>query len=196
MKQFWFKLSRRERTFAVLALIIAAAMFMRFVALPQFELPSAGAIAAEQSKLIQAQRRLQAMQRKRAENSDDFRQLLAAAAPYWISTRPVRVTDVQQQLEIIARRARATLQTVGSPRVNEVSDNIYGIEFALRMQAPMSEISRFFAELEKAPHTYQWLQCNMRPDNVRTPQNVLLTGRIQVLVLSPELSRFLTQTKE
>ena len=193
MRRLWDKMTVRQRWLAAIAAVFVVAVIVRRADVPWHRLPSPETIRAEEKRLRSLRKRLAQIETEAAGREREFDLLTAQARPYWQIQGRTPSVEVPAEFARLAQRAQVTPQQVGAPRTNKVLDlnDVREVEFSIRLTASMGEVSRLLTEMERSPSQFYWRKCNIRPDNRKAPQRVILNGRIRALVLSAEASRFL-----
>lgn len=151
--------------------------------------------APNQARLDQARNLLKRQQ-------DDFRGKLADAnrrdqrrrdfqanlRDFWLTARDGAYnTGLAKAVEAIAAPNNARLTSIGDVRAIQVGeDGPQSLEFTIAATVPLDNLPGFLAGLNAAQPRFFWQRCSLRPDQLRTPQNVLLTGTLRVILLSDE----------
>ncbi|MFW6367474.1 MAG: hypothetical protein ACOC0L_02295, partial [bacterium] len=71
--------------------------------------------------------------------------------------------------------------------------NIQKVELTVRIRASMREISKLLVEVDAASPPFFWTQCTIRPNNLRNPTGVVLSGRVAAFMLMPEATKLLDE---
>ena len=190
IRQRWQRLPKRQRGLLLVAGVLIALSLLSLVDVNLRDLPLPTSIR-EQERLVKSLRRdLAALEKEEQVRQRRIDKVRAQARPLWQKSGKNPSVEVQTELEKVAR-GRVTLQTIGASRLNKLSDNVSSVELPVRIAGSMRDIGRFLAELEKNEPSFFWSACTIKPDNPREPRGVLLDGRVQVLVLSADASKFL-----
>ncbi len=192
MGKFWQSLSTPYKILVAVAMVLAFVLVLAQSGVKLGGLPLPGAISREEKRLEDLQRTFKRLQKDRRQLEEDLDHLRSAARPFWSVEGRLPAAEVQSQFDKLARRARVTIQSVGAPQVHKVSEQVRSVELAVRFRGTMREVARLLAELEKSDRPFYWLSLNIRPDSLRDPKGVSLTGKIQALVLSPEAARMIS----
>ena len=199
MSHLWKKLPPRMRMWALIVGVLVVALALKYANLPTDNLPLSGNIRKLEKGLVRRRKQLRKLKAKKQDREKILTELRTQARPLWmVGGGKTAAVEVQTEFQRLARQAQVKIATVGAPRANKVLDltHVREIEFAVRITASMQEISRLLAEVECSPHKFYWSSCTMRPDNKRTPQRVVLSGKIKALVLSKEATTFLAGDSE
>jgi len=191
MIRVWQQLDGRMRLLAVVMILLGAVTVYQYAGMPLADLPTGDNIQAQERQLRELRKELgeeHAADLARAAIVDELR---VALEPFWETGSKVPAVEVQKEFDRMARRAHIVIQTIGAPRTNKISDHVISVDINVRTTASMSDISRLLAEMARGKKPMYWRNCTLRPDNVRTPKKVVLSGRIQALVVSSEVHRII-----
>lgn len=185
-----------------LALLLVVAFFLGMAVLftrvdfAAMDLPLPGAVQDLRRELETEKDEYRRLVEKRAAELGRRAEVLALADPLWRSGHRPAQAVVQDEFEDLARRARVVIQTLGSPRITDYSDNIQQVELTVRIRASMREIARLFVQVDAADPPFFWSQCTIRPNNPKNPSGVVLSGRVATLMLKPEATKLLDAGKQ
>ncbi len=198
MLRAWNKLTVRSRILAGMAVILAGVFAWECADLPIDRLPLRRNIQKLEQELEERRTELAELKAGRKARLDAITRMRRKAQPFWLTETQNPLVQVPTEFTKLARLAQVTVQRPGDPRKTKVLDmtHVSQIEFSVRATASMREISRLLAEVEQSQHKFYWGVCQIRPDNRRTPQQAVMTGRIRALVLSPEASKFISGDSE
>lgn len=194
LTSFWQKMTFRQRVLLAVALLLGVGALANALSGSLENWPLPANIRQEERQVKQLCKELARLQQDELARRRDIEQLRQQAKVLWVKSSKLPSMEVQTELESVARRAKVVIQNIGAPRNNKLSDNISSVELSLRLGGSMRDMSRFLAELEKNDPPFFWASCNLRPDNLREPKALTLDGRVQLLILSPDASKFLFGT--
>lgn len=175
-------LTKRQKLMALAAAVLVISVAAVYLGPALKNVPTPGSLDAKEEYLRSRQSRLTKLERVRSEEQAELEQLRETCkSVLWEGGDRVLSTVLQNELQNIARRERATLRSVGSPRSREINDSIRGVEVSVRVQGDMKEIARFIARVDAARPRFFWTTCTMRPINLRDPDTLDFSGRIEAL---------------
>lgn len=191
-----FKSNRRLVVLVVVAAVLGGTVLFTRVDVPKGALPLPSTVKERKQELKEKRTDYELLVREKVKKVRRRAEIAALADPLWRSSHRPPQTVVQDEFESLARRARVVIQTLGSPRVSDHSDNIQQIELTIRLRAPMRDISNLLTEVDAAEPPFFWTQCSIRPDNPRDPSGVVLSGRVAAFMLKPEATKMLETGEE
>ncbi len=190
------KSNPRLAVLGVLAVVLGLTTLFTRVNIPAEALPLPQTIEKREQKLKRLRTDYKLLLREKNRKIRRRAEIAAMAAPLWRSGHRPAQTVVQDEFEDLTRRARVVIQTLGSPRINDYSDNIQKVELTVRIRAGMREISNLLVEVDAATPPFFWTQCTIRPNNPRNPAGVVLSGRVAAFMLKPEATKLLDDGEE
>jgi cell division protein FtsL len=190
IRPHWQRLPKRQRVLLLIAAVLVVLSLLSLVDVNLHDLPLPNNVRDQERQVKTLRRDLAALEKEELLRQRRIDKVRAQAKPLWQKSGKNPSVEVQTELEKVAR-GRVTLQTIGASRLNKLSDNVSSVELPVRIAGSMREIGRFLAELEKNEPAFFWSACTIKPDNPREPRGVMLDGRVQVLVLSADASKFL-----
>lgn len=160
-------------------------------------LPTPGGLRRQEQKLQQLRGRLEKLQRNKSLKDAELDILrIDCGDVLWPGQDRVLSTVVQNELQTIARQERSTLRSVGSPRTKDVGTTVRAVEVSVRLQGDMKDISRFLARVDASVPRFFWTACTIRPINVREPDMLDLTGRIEAYFVVGEGEQLIFAAEE
>ncbi len=188
----WRQLSQRHRHMLVLALLLIVLVLVKYIDFSGDTLPLPHVMRARRSTLVDRQRHLAKLVRARERHDQTLARLQSRIAPQvWRMSDKVPATEVQGEVDRLARLAHVTIQTMGGQRVSDVGNNLRNVELTVNLTGSMRDISRFLAVLDSAERRFYWRSCRLRPANARVPGSISLSGRLQAFYYTPEAERLL-----
>jgi hypothetical protein len=177
----------------LLGLLIAAfavAGFLQFRDLIADLWPDQAMIASSLTKLEKDQQKLQDLLNENQKCKMDHKAFLEYASRFWIDKRDGNVeTMAQRRVEDAARKAGLTLSSIGRVQPQKIADGIFSVEISITLQADTAEMARFVQEIYRSNPRFYWHRITLRPDNLRNPKNVILSGNLRfVAIANPDLA--------
>lgn len=183
----WKRLTLFQRVLIVIACILTVLVAARYVDVSRLALPLPDAIEKQENELRDLQQRLSRLDERNRRQQEGLGLLRQTVQPYLWRLGDTRAeTEIQAELERLARAERITIRTMGSPRITDVTEHVRSVEISLNLVGSMREISRFLAAVEASDRKFYWTSCRLRPNNVRNVESVNLTGRVEALFLTPD----------
>jgi hypothetical protein len=120
----------------------------------------------------------------------DNKSFLDYAARFWIDKRDGNVeTMAQRRVEDAARKAGLTLSSIGRVQPQKIADGIFSVEISITSQADTAQTALFIQEIYRSDPRFYWHRISLRPDNLRNPKNVILSGNLRFVEISnPDLA--------
>jgi hypothetical protein len=185
------KLTLKRRILFGLMALLAVLVLVRRLGFNLEGLPLPSNIQTQEREYSKLQRKLLKLLKNQQGWHGAQGRLQAQARGFWRAGSRAPAAEVQSEFEKMCRRARVTVQSIGTPRVNKVSEHVRSVTISVRMRASMREVSRLMDEIEQANPNFYWSSCNIRPDSSNNPQGVVLTGKMEAYVLSAEATRII-----
>ncbi len=194
MFQFISKSTLKQRVVLLLVLILAVLLVLKYADISIAGLPLPSVIREQEQLLSSRQKTLLELKKERQAKELALTKLQQQAESFWKVAEQSPSVAVPTEFKKLARDAQTNPQQIGAPRMNKVLDlnHVREVEFNVRLTAPMREVTRLLAQMEKSEKNFYWNRCNINPDNPRSPKQVTVNGRVKALVLSAETSRFLS----
>ena len=157
--------------------------------------PGDGVISGARAELKASETALREARERAEQGESELRILRSQASPFWKLPRKGVEQAVISEFEKLAQRAQIQNRKVDRATVSKLLNlgQIYQVDFYVQVSASMREVTRLLKEVEHSERAFFWSQCTIRPDNLRNPNSVRLTGRVQVLVLSDDASAMLEE---
>jgi len=117
---------------------------------------------------------------------------------YWVPLRDGKAeTEVHKAVEQAARLANLKLSSLGDIRNSKINDGLLMMDLSISSTDSMENTARFLSELYRSSPRFYWQRCTIRPDNLREPKNIVLSGNLKFVLVSDEQSAaFLTGGKK
>jgi hypothetical protein len=175
-------LTKKQKLMAVVAVALVCLVALVYGRPLLGSLPTPSALGKREDQLETLQSRLKRLSQQKRKRDQELARLRAECqAVLWEANDRVLSTVVQNELQNIARRERATLRSVGSPKSREINENIRAVEVSVRVQGDMKEVGRFLARVDSSSPRFFWTNCTIRPISLREPDKLDLSGRIEAL---------------
>lgn len=196
MGRFWSKLTGRQRTLFVLALVLGAALALKYANLPWQQAPLPNNIRALERNLAKRRTRLQEVQAVARVRDSELAGLRQQASSFWQIQGKAPEVAVADRFDALARKAQVNFQRVGAPECRKLDafSHIREVVFEVRLKATMREVSRLLGEMEASRPAFHWTRCTIRAETKDGVGTVDLKGHIRALVLSPDAAKHLLGT--
>lgn len=188
------KIPRRQLILLVIMIIIGLLLCRQYLGVIQ--LPTMSYIESQVKALESAQNDLKVAEVDEQKRLQELEELRDLSNDFWTSSsqRASTEQEITREFNKLLRRAqlpanqKVDIQRNKLPGVN----NLQEVQIKLDLKnVTMREITRLLNEVKTTGNRLTWVQCQISPDNPRTPQNVNFSGKLRALVLTPEASEFL-----
>ncbi len=184
----WNALSFRQKLLCVVAAAMACIIAVKYANVDSGALPLDTTLERRMDALKSERARLVKMRRRQDRRMNELAELKRQITPYiWRMNTGLPATEVQSEIEKIARSAHTTIQTMGSPRTTDVGDRLRAVEISVSLTGSMREISRFLYGLHVSGRRFYWDSCRIRPTNLNDISSLNLSGALKAYYTIPEL---------
>ena len=155
-------------------------------------IPNESAIAAERKRLVAAQRKLKAALNKNNSLIAHRAELKKAGNDFWLEERDGDISMAPQKiLNGAAEASNVSLSSMGAIRVDSLSDGVSVGGLYVKCAAPLGDMVRFLAEIDKARPRMQWKQLSFYSSNSKSTNTIVLGGTIQFIVVKDKKAQAL-----
>jgi len=184
---------RRSIALGVLTVALASAVAWRYAPVVASRLPFKRTLAARERAVRDLRKKLKRQEKFKQKRAERLARLRELARPFRRFAGRTSAADVKTEFDKLLRKSQVTPLSVRLLRQTpeKYSEFVLSVELAVQIRASMREISRLLAQLEKDRGAFFWKSCSIRPDNPRDPHQVVLSGRLQALFLSPAAQKVL-----
>jgi len=155
-------------------------------------IPNESAIAAERKRLVAAQRKLKAALNKNNTLIAHRAELKKAGNDFWLEERDGDISMAPQKiLNGAAEASNVSLSSMGAIRVDSLSDGVSVGGLYVKCAAPLGDMVRFLAEIDKARPRMQWKQLSFYSSNSKSTNTIVLGGTIQFIVVKDKKAQAL-----
>jgi hypothetical protein len=179
--------SPNKRMIAGLVLIgiLAFAAIFQFVGDFSSLWPDEARIKKEIKSLQLLQLELQEELNKANGFDSRLKDFKAAGKDFWIPSRDGKIeTEVHKKIEKAAKANDLTLSNLGSLRSSKIVEGTNFMELNVALDAKMEDVAKFMAALQKFSPRFAWDSCSLRPDNLRNPTMVRMTGKLKFICVT------------
>ncbi len=116
---------------------------------------------------------------------------------FWINERDGDPKiNIQKRINNTAAEHGFTLSSVGAVRANKITDGVSLMNTSIRGEGPIKNLTEFLGELQDMKPRFYWKSFLLRPKNPNMPDNIMLSGNIQLIAIDEEkLTRLLIDKK-
>ena len=192
----WIKnLSKRQKLYAVAIVVLVA--FYGFMYMPSagVTLPTNSRIERERQKIRQLRQELtnfEKSQEKRAENKERIKSLTRG---FWPSDGKIPTNQIQLKIERLGRRSGVTLKTVGAPKSVDISENINAVDITVSSTTSIKDFGKFMREIENHRPRLIWNNCVIRPNRLKSPTAINVSGKVRAYVLTKAATAYLEEAQ-
>ncbi|MBN1863793.1 MAG: hypothetical protein JW808_02710 [Victivallales bacterium] len=138
-------------------------------------------------ELLNSQEELQAAINTRHKLLARRRHFIANGKNFWIPRRDGDTgINIQKMLNKTAEDTAVVLSSVGVARTEKVTDGISLVNLSIRSQGQSKDLVQFVNELAKQKPTPLWRSLVMRPENPASPNELVISGNIQFILITDE----------
>ncbi len=185
-----------RRQIILLAIMVVIGLLLARQYLGFLKLPTRARLEHAVKQLESSRGDLKAATVDDQKRIQELEELRTMSQDFWLSSSQRAPTDqeITREFNKLLRRAQLPANQKVDTQRNKLPGvtNIQEVQIRLDLKnVTMREVGRLLAEVKKYGNRLTWTQCQISPDNPRTPQNVNLSGRLRALVLTTEASDFL-----
>lgn len=107
----------------------------------------------------------------------------------WLSKDGNPSIEIRRQVETAAQTAGIMLKSIGSLQRAKLADGVDSFEMTVSGDAQLPEILKFLAELKVRGGCFRWKNMTVTPDNINTPNYLMLNGTIKVIAVSDDAAK-------
>jgi len=125
--------------------------------------------------------------------------LTSKSNEYWLPVRDGQVqSNIQKKIDSFSLKANVELKSMGTLRITSLGNDISNCEFDISCSGEMESIINFIYDISNASPKLYWGRCLLRPDNIRNPKKIHLTGSLKFISIENEflLNLLLEQNKK
>ena len=183
-------MSKKQRlsVMGLFVVLLSVGLVFTYVDIPYSDLPLPGNIRDQEKELKRLRGTVRKLRRARRRRERQMEELRSLAAPFWVLDSKGSAAVVRAELTNLGRAEGVSPQDVDLKRdkPEPFTDYVESVEISVQFRDTMKNVSRYLRMLEESDRAFYWKNCTIRPDNPREPKQVVLNGRIQALLLSPE----------
>ncbi len=130
--------------------------------------------------------------RKEQEKKEAMRlSLTDLTADYWPANGKLPVNEMQLKIERLGQKTGVTLNTVSAPKTIDINDHVRAIDISISATTTIRDIAAFLEEIDQHQPRLFWINCVLRPDNIKSPSAVSLSGTVRAYLLNKEAAEYL-----
>ena len=183
------KILSRKKHSIVFGLIFLMILFIIFQNIEIFD-----SITVDRSDIIlvtqtikRLQKKLKLEQTKVKIIKTDKHSLIQKRKEFWISRRDGQANiSMQKKIETAAKQSNIDLKTLGTLRITSIGNGISNGEFDISCSGKLESIIQFTHKISNAHPKIYWKRCLFRPDNIKNPKKIYLTGNLKFIIIENE----------
>ena len=188
----WIRqLSRRHKVSVFIVLLLIVANGFRFLRFDNFVVPTKKGVDREQQKIKQLKRTLENLETAKKKREENKKRVQSLTQDFWPSTGKTTTNQVQLKIERLGRKTGVNLKNVGAPKLVEISDNINAVDVTVSSTTSIKEFSKFLREIENHHPKLIWNNCVIRPNRMKSPTAINVSGKIRAYILAQAASDYL-----
>lgn len=171
----------------VLAIGVAVLLLVRIRQYTSVFTPSEtwrGRIAQLQTDLRQAQQEAEA----RAQVMGETKVL---GQGFFSGDPDAAKNEITRQIEQLGKQSGIRFNRLDRPTVRELSPNVQAVDVRLYAVTDIGSVGKFLGAVDQHRPLLVWDTCLLRPDRLKDPRNVILSGAVRGYVLGPEAQKLL-----
>ena len=148
-------------------------------------------------QLLQAQQVLQEALNEQHRLMERRQSFVNNSSNFWLVDRDGDFSlNIQKKINNAAAVSEIQLSSMGATRSEKVTDGIQLINISVRSTANLKSLADFLNEVDKIRPRAYWQSLVLRPDNPRKPDNIVLSGNIQFLLIEDQEALKLLQEEK
>ena len=188
--------SRRQKILALIVLILIVGNGIRFLRFDNIVLPTQSRIDREQQTIKQTRTVLSNLNKEKDKRRENKERLRSLTKDFWSTTEKAATNQVQLKIERLGRKTGITLKNVGAPKLIELSDNVNAVDVTVSSTTSIKEFSKFLREIQNHNPKLIWNNCVIRPNRMKSPTAINISGKIRAFILAKSASEYLQQEQE
>ena len=113
--------------------------------------------------------------------------MIQKSEEFWISKRDGQANiNIQKKIEIAAEKSGVDMKTLGTIRFSSVGNGISNCEFDISCSGKLEFVAQFINKISNTQPKLYWERCLLRPDNIKNPKKIYLTGYLKFIILENE----------
>jgi hypothetical protein len=110
--------------------------------------------------------------------------LIQKSREFWILDRDGQANiNIQKKIESAGKQSNIELKTLGTLRLSPTGNGVSNGEFDVTCSGDLKSIVQFINEVSEMRPKVYWERCLLRPDNIKNPKKIYLTGYLKFIIL-------------
>jgi len=183
LKIFW----KEKRSQAVLIIALALlALVSLYVNLGSIHRTAAAPSADGENELRLRRRALSSAMIEAQKLEIPIRQVAASRQLFWLTaTDGDPATEFRKRIEAATQYAGLTLKSIGAMQKTKLADGVECCEITIAADGKSDAVLKFLAALRDSGKYFFWKNLTLNPDNIRSPQFLMLNGTIKIVTVEP-----------
>ncbi len=182
--------------FGIILLLIFVVIVQNFEILDKITVEENDIIIKTQNiKKYQKKLKKAEIELKKAQQRKEI--FLQKSKNYWVEARDGETNiNIQKTAETAAKESGIELKTLGTIRTASRGNGINNGEFDISCSGSMEQIVKFINMINNAEPKMYWERCLLRPDNIKNPKKIYLTGYLKFIIIENEdIINLMTENK-
>lgn len=149
--------------------------------------PDKAKMEETKKELKKRQNQLQELLNEEHVLDQDVASFAKYAEDFWYVNRDGNVeTMVHKIIEDASQSVGLELTSIGRVQSKTIDKGVDVKEIQIQAKAPMGQVGAFIQKVYKLKPRFYWNRLSLRPDNQRTPKNVILAGTLRFYSVTDE----------
>jgi hypothetical protein len=186
IKQKILSNKKRSIIFGLIFLMILIMIFQNVEVLDSVTVGKSD-IILELQTIKKLQKKLKLEQSKVRIIKAEKQSLIQKSKDFWISKRDGQANiNIQGKIETAAKQSGVDMKTLGTLRLSSIGNGISNCEFDISCSGKLEPVAQFINKISNTQPKLYWERCLLRPDNIKNPKKIYLTGYLKFIILENE----------
>ena len=186
IKQKILSNKKHSIVFGLIFLMVLFIIFQRIEIFDSVTLGRSDIILVKQN-IKKLQKKLKLEKNKVKIIKSEKQSLIQKRKEFWISKRDGQANiSMQKKIETASKQSNIDLKTLGTLRITSTGDGISNGEFDISCSGKLESIIQFIHKISNAHPKIYWERCLFRPDNIKNPKKIYLTGNLKFIIIENE----------
>ena len=144
-------------------------------------------IILETQTIKKLQKKLKLEQSKVKIIKAEKQSLVKKSKEFWVAQRDGQANiKIQKNIETAAKQSDVDLKTLGTLRFSSTGNGVSKGEFDISCSGTLESIAQFINKISNTHPRIYWERCLLRPDNIKNPKKIYLTGYLKFIIIENE----------
>ena len=185
LKQLWQEQRKIVLIAGVILLLALISLAVNLRAIKR-NVGAGGSAATELETLKLTQKELRRLSKEYQTMQQPIVRMQNMKPSCWLPENGNPAIEIRRQVEAAAQAAGIMLKSIGTLQRAKLADGVDSYEMSVNGDAQLAEILKFLADLKERGAYYRWKNMAINPDNINTPNYLMLSGTIKVIAVSDE----------